>query len=88
MMVFNMDTQILVFCNICCGSLFFPFSFHHFIFINNMSINKARGTDKQPTWEESKVKNDDNHQAYRSGTDGVRQKVESYLAQGIIEYYA
>jgi len=53
-----------------------------------MSINKARGTDKQPTWEESKGKNDDNHQAYISGTDGVRQKVESYLAQGIIEYYA
>jgi hypothetical protein len=55
---------------------FFPFSFHHFIFINNISINKARGNDKQPTWEESRGKNDDNHQAYRSGTNGVQQKVE------------
>jgi hypothetical protein len=53
-----------------------------------MSINKAKGSDKQPTWEESRGKNDDNHQAYKSGTDGVRQKVESNLAQGIIEYYA
>jgi acyl-CoA-binding protein len=53
-----------------------------------MSINKVKGNDKWPTWEEFKGKNDDNHRAYRSGTYGVQQKVESYLAQGIIEYYA